>query len=202
MAYKQIKSKKRVAEHGEVFTNKREVSAMLDLVQDEVSRITSTVLESACGEGAFILEIFERKMETIRCFGWTGWTLEYMILQAVSSIYGVDIQYDNVQACRNNLMSIASSQTECASGGFKTALQTIIERNIVCGDTLTGTACNGTPLAFSEWFFDSDGEITRRQYTYRELLDNGGECNTKHRLYHYSYMKKLETEIIPDGILA
>ena len=60
MTSQQIKSKKRVAEHGEVFTNKREVNAMLDLVQDEISRIRSTVLEPACGEGAFILEVFER----------------------------------------------------------------------------------------------------------------------------------------------
>lgn len=202
MAYIQIKSKKRVAEHGEVFTDVREVSAMLDLVQDEVERITSTVLEPACGEGAFILKIFERKMDTIRLYRWTGWTLEYMILQAVSSIYGVDIQNDNVQACRNNLMNAASSCVKHASEGFKKALKTIVERNIVCGNTLTATANDGTPLSFSEWFFDSDGEITRRQYTYQELLDNGGESNVKHRLYHYSYMQKCKTEILPEGVLT
>ena len=42
---KQIKSKKRVSEHGEVFTNEREVNAMLDLVKDETLRIDSKFLD-------------------------------------------------------------------------------------------------------------------------------------------------------------
>ena len=36
---KQVKSKKRVAEHGEVFTNERKVKAMCDLVADELLSI-------------------------------------------------------------------------------------------------------------------------------------------------------------------
>ena len=36
----QVKSKERVTDHGEVFTNKREVNAMLDLVKQETERIT------------------------------------------------------------------------------------------------------------------------------------------------------------------
>lgn len=42
---KQVKSKKRVADHGEVFTAEREVNAMLDLVKHETERIESTFLE-------------------------------------------------------------------------------------------------------------------------------------------------------------
>lgn len=45
MAKSQIKSKERVADHGEVFTNEREVNAMLDLVSDESYNIESTFLE-------------------------------------------------------------------------------------------------------------------------------------------------------------
>ena len=41
MVSKQIKSKERVAEHGEVFTNEREVNAMLDMVKQETERIES-----------------------------------------------------------------------------------------------------------------------------------------------------------------
>ena len=62
----QIKSKQRVADHGEVFTNEREVKAMCDLVGDEVKKIDSTVLEPACGEGNFLIEILSRKLETVR----------------------------------------------------------------------------------------------------------------------------------------
>jgi hypothetical protein len=42
----QVKSKKRVTDHGEVFTNEREVKAMLDLVKDETERIESRFLEN------------------------------------------------------------------------------------------------------------------------------------------------------------
>ena len=42
---KQIKSKKRVRDKGEVFTNEREVNAMLDLVKQETERVDSTFLE-------------------------------------------------------------------------------------------------------------------------------------------------------------
>ena len=42
---KQVKSRERVAEHGEVFTAEREVSAMLDLVKQETERVDSRFLE-------------------------------------------------------------------------------------------------------------------------------------------------------------
>ena len=62
MVIKQIKSKKRVSEHGEVFTSEREVNAMMDLVQDELKQLNSTILEPACGTGNFLVEILKRKM--------------------------------------------------------------------------------------------------------------------------------------------
>lgn len=43
---KQIKSKERVAKHGEVFTAEREVKAMCDLVKNESERIDSRILEN------------------------------------------------------------------------------------------------------------------------------------------------------------
>ena len=46
----QIKSKERVSSHGEVFTNKREVCAMLDMVQSECERIESRFLEKITTE--------------------------------------------------------------------------------------------------------------------------------------------------------
>jgi len=58
----QVKSKKRVADHGEVFTSEREVSAMLDLVKQETDRVDSKFLEPACGTGNFLAEILRRKM--------------------------------------------------------------------------------------------------------------------------------------------
>ena len=42
---KQVKSRERVSEHGEDFTNEREVNAMLDLVNHETERIDSRFLD-------------------------------------------------------------------------------------------------------------------------------------------------------------
>lgn len=66
MGKEQIKSKERVAEHGEVFTNEREVNAMLDLVKDATKRIESRFLEPACGDGNFLIEILRRKLAVVK----------------------------------------------------------------------------------------------------------------------------------------
>ena len=63
---KQVKSKERVADHGEVFTAEREVNAMLDLVKQETERVDSRFLEPACGDGNFVVEILRRKLEAAR----------------------------------------------------------------------------------------------------------------------------------------
>ncbi len=54
---KQVISKERVTNHGEVLTGKREVNAMLDLVKQETERIESRFLEPACGTGNFLTVI-------------------------------------------------------------------------------------------------------------------------------------------------
>ena len=61
----QIKSKKRVEERGEVFTNEREVNAMLDMVKQETERIDSRFLEPACGDGNFLAEVLRRKLDVV-----------------------------------------------------------------------------------------------------------------------------------------
>ena len=62
----QVKSKQRVAEHGEVFTAEREVKAMCDLVKQETERIDSRFLEPACGDGNFLSEILSRKLTIVK----------------------------------------------------------------------------------------------------------------------------------------
>ena len=66
MVSRQVKSKERVANHGEVFTNEREVNAMLDLVKQETERIDSRFLEPACGTGNFLTEILRRKLAVVK----------------------------------------------------------------------------------------------------------------------------------------
>ena len=99
---KQIKSRQRVADHGEVFTNPREVNAMLDLVRDESFRLDSRFLEPACGDGNFLIEILRRKLSLLKDIkSQTEW--EFKSLIAVGSCYGIDILPDNAEACRTRL---------------------------------------------------------------------------------------------------
>ena len=86
---KQIKSRQRVADHGEVYTAEREVKAMCDLVSDECSRIDSRFLEPACGDGNFLAEILCRKLAVVKKkYKKSVIDYEKNTLLAVSSIYG------------------------------------------------------------------------------------------------------------------
>lgn len=97
----QIKSKQRVSDHGEVFTRKEEVNAMLDLVKDETLRIDARFLEPACGDGNFLIEILRRKLAVIeKDYAKSQREYEFYLVIAIGAIYGIELQQDNVQACR------------------------------------------------------------------------------------------------------
>ena len=114
---KQIKSKERVAEHGEVFTNEREVKAMCDLVKDESERIDSRVLEPACGDGNFLAEILNRKLTTVsRFYSKNPSDWEKYSIVALSSLYGIDIMEDNAKECRERLYKIWKEAHQKAVG--------------------------------------------------------------------------------------
>ena len=92
MSDKQVKSKERVAKHGEVFTNPREVNAMLDLVQDQITRMDATFLEPACGSGNFLVEILRRRMAYLNQKYKTS-LIQYQpaTVQAVCGLYGIEL---------------------------------------------------------------------------------------------------------------
>ena len=93
----QIKSKKRVAEQGEVFTAEREVKAMCDLVVQKCDRVDSRFLEPACGNGNFLAEILTRKLVTVKkLYKSNSYDYERYSVLAVASVYGVDIMQDNL----------------------------------------------------------------------------------------------------------
>ena len=104
---KQVKSKKRVAEHGEVFTAEREVKAMCDLVKQETERIDSRFLEPACGNGNFLAEILSRKLAVVR----KKYKKALMIGSAIrfwrwAAYMGVDLLIDNCIECRQQLFEM------------------------------------------------------------------------------------------------
>lgn len=149
---KQIKSRQRVAEHGEVFTNPREVNAMLDLVRDESFRLDSRFLEPACGDGNFLIEILRRKLSLLKDIKTqTEW--EFKSLIAVGSCYGIDILPDNAEACRERLFSEVMSQIgkKGSTTGYEESLRYMLKKNIVCGDALTYRTAENKPITFCEW---------------------------------------------------
>lgn len=175
-AVRQIKSKERVAEHGEVFTDEREVNAMLDLVKDESSRIESRFLEPACGNGNFVIEVLNRKLVTVRKkYGRSPSDYEKFSIIAVSSIYGVDILEDNVKECRKRLYDFWNRHyTEiCGSESreeVRKAAKYIIRHNILHGDALTMLKNNGEPIVFAQWDLVIGNKLQRLDYRLDSLM--------------------------------
>lgn len=133
----QIKSKDRVKALGEVFTNEREVQAMLDLLPpSEFLNPLSTFLEPSCGTGNFLVAILKKKLAYADGLAEPE---DIYALKALSSLYGVDIDSENVQQTQDRMRSLVlelvkSSQAE----QFQAAIEQILTRNIVQGDFLTG----------------------------------------------------------------
>ncbi len=180
---KQVKSKQRVADHGEVFTAEREVEAMCDLVKQETERIDSRFLEPACGDGNFLSVILKRKLSVVtKKYKRSAYDWERNSLLALGSMYGVDILLDNVIACQERLFEIWNKEykkvckKECNDETRESA-QFILRLNIVCGNALTllcvdadGNELN-VPIIFSEWTFPlNDARMQRKDYTFAELL--------------------------------
>ena len=188
MAEKQVKSKQRVTDHGEVFTAQREVNAMLDLVKQETERIDSRFLEPACGDGNFLAEILRRKLSVVKArYKKRAADYEKYAVMAVTSIYGVDILQDNVEDCRRRLFEMwieeytENCKKECREE-VREAVRFILERNILCGNALTLKKVNATgedtdePIIFSEWVFTGESSVRRADYRLDVLMkDNKDE---------------------------
>ena len=189
----QVKSKQRVADHGEVFTAEREVNAMLDLVKHETERIGSRFLEPACGDGNFLAEILRRKLEAAKRESIpphkkkpSPYDYEIKSVLAVTSIYGVDILQDNVDACRERLFDIWDREYRAickkeVNEDCREAVRFILSRNIVCGNALSLKKVDADgkdtpePIVFSEWAFVTSFNLQRSDYTFDKLLEGPEE---------------------------
>jgi len=174
----QVKSKKRVADHGEVFTNQREVNAMLDLVKHETERIDSRFLEPACGNGNFLAEVLRRKLTVVDSrYSKSQIEWERYSVIAVSSIYGVDILEDNAKECQERLFQIFS-KIYINKFGTNSRIELIksiifiLNRNILWGNALDFTnPVTKKPIVFSEWSMINETSIKRRDYRFKFLVE-------------------------------
>lgn len=175
---KQVKSKKRVSDHGEVYTNEREVNAMLDLVKHETERIDSRFLEPACGNGNFLAEVLQRKLNVVnKRYRKSQIEWERNAVLAVSSIYGVDILEDNAKECRERLLNIFNNNyaklfKDDTKDACHRSIKYLLGKNIIWGDALDFTnPKTKESLVFSEWSFINSEKIKRRDYMFRYLVE-------------------------------
>ena len=166
-------SRQRVAQHGEVFTNPREVNAMLDLVRDESFRLDSRFLEPACGDGNFLIEILRRKLSLLKDIkSPTEW--EFQSLIAVGSCYGIELLEDNAEACRLRLFTEVRKQVgkKYCTQGYEESLRYMLRKNIVCGDALTYRTADGKPITFCEWTpIAGSMQFSRRDFQFDFLVN-------------------------------
>lgn len=196
----QVKSKQRVVDHGEVFTNQREVNAMLDMVKQETERIESRFLEPACGNGNFLAEVLRRKLEVVR--GRYGQSLpeyERYAFVAVGSIYGVELLADNVQECRDRLYGMVVDAYEKASKGasdkrFLPAIEYVLSRNVLCGDALSLKADDGESIIFSEWSLVTGDKVKRRDFRLDEMLEGNVDKGQTRSLFGADYSSAVDWE--------
>ncbi|MBX3676044.1 MAG: N-6 DNA methylase [Rhodocyclaceae bacterium] len=166
-----IKSRKRVADHGEVFTPTWIVNAMLDLVKDESERIDSRFLEPACGSGNFIVNVLRRKLAAVECkFGKSDFEKQHYALLALMCIYGIELLPDNIAECRANMLEILADYLQIdESDDLYRAASYVLSQNLVHGDALTMLASDGQPITFAEWGYLGKGRFQRRNFRFDVL---------------------------------
>ena len=116
----------RIRQYGEVFTPLPTVREMLDTLEKENPGMFDpgrTFLEPACGDGAFVAEILRRKFD--RCKRRRDYTV------SLESVYGFEIQADNVEKCIQNLTVLC-----CQYFRPTKAEMEIIEDHIIQCDSL------------------------------------------------------------------
>ncbi len=179
----QVKSKKRVADHGEVFTNPREVNAMLDLVKDQCERIDATFLEPACGDGNFLIEILNRKLNLLNKYKRNSQAYNRWLIVAVSCLYGVELLEDNAQACRKRLYKQVENtypktfKTTPEYGEMMKTIRFILQKNIVCGNALDYTTSNKQAIVFYEWKFINNTEVKIRCFDFEVVANESKQLS-------------------------
>lgn len=162
-----IKSKQRVADHGEVFTPPWLVEKMLDLVKGETERIDSRFLEPACGSGNFLVPVLQRKLAAVEAkFGKSTFEKRHYALLALMCCYGIELLPDNIAECRANMLEVFAEYfglTDDADEAYRAA-SFVLSLNLVHGDAMTMRDTHGTPISVVEWGYLGKGKFQRRDF--------------------------------------
>lgn len=171
-----VKSRQRVADHGEVFTPRWLVDDMLKLVQSETERIDSRFLEPACGSGNFLVPILERKLAAVQArHGRSEFEKRHYALFGLMCVYGIELLADNAAECRANLASTFASYLGPNLGDeWRRAARAVLAANIVQGDALKMTNSSGEAITFPEWGYLGRGKYQRRDFRFDDLTQRAG----------------------------
>lgn len=184
-----IKSANRVKDHGEVFTPKWMVDKMIDQpeIAAKVRSLTATFLEPSAGEGAFLIEILDRKLKYAAELSKNAREFGNNALMALSTLYGIELLEDNVEMLVMNMNDTFSDdyrelmadlyQKKPDQNVYNSA-KTIIRANMAQGDTLKKTDASGNPIIFSEWQPIGKTKVQRTEYTFEAIVNGEGPTGT------------------------
>lgn len=179
-----IRSKKRVADHGEVFTPPWLVEAMLDLVSGESGRIDARFLEPACGSGNFLVSILQRKLAAVELkFARSDFNKSQYSLLSIMCTYGIELLADNIAECQANMLQVLSDYLSLAPEDelFRAASH-VLAVNLVHGNALTMETAQGAPITFAEWGYIGKGKFQRRDFRL-DALTGASEFNAEGSLF-------------------
>ena len=159
-----IKSKKRVEDHGEVFTPPWLVEKMLDLVKGETERIDARFLEPACGIGNFLVPILQRKLAAVELkFGKSDFERRHYALLGLMCCYGIELLADNIVECRANMLEVFADFLAQDEEAYRAA-SFVLSLNLVHGDAMTMRDTTGLPINVVEWGYLGKGKFQRRDF--------------------------------------
>lgn len=179
-----IRSKKRVADHGEVFTPAWMVDAMLDLVKGETERIDARFLEPACGSGNFLVPVLQRKLAAVQMkFGKSDFNRRHYALLGLMCCYGIELLADNIDECRANMLEVLSDYLRLSpEDDLHRAASHVLSTNLVHGDALTMKTTEGSPISFAEWGYIGKGKFQRRDFRL-DVLTGASAFNAEGSLF-------------------
>ena len=179
-----IRSKKRVADHGEVFTPAWMVDAMLDLVKDETKRIDARFLEPACGSGNFVVPVLQRKLTAVQMkFCKSDFNRRHYALLGLMCCYGIELLADNIEECRANILEVLSDYLRLSpEDDLYRAASHVLSTNLVHGDALTMKTTTGSRISFAEWGYIGKGKFQRRDFRL-DVLTGASAFNAEGSLF-------------------
>ena len=171
-----IRTRQRVADHGEVFTPAWLVEDMLNLVKDESERIDARFLEPACGSGNFLVKVLQRKLAAVeKKYGSSPFEREHFAVFSVMCVYGIELLPDNIAECRKNLLAILAEYLGITEGhpAYR-AGYFVLSQNLVHGDALKMRTLNDEAITFAEWGYLGKGKYQRRDFRLDTLTQASG----------------------------